>query len=63
MEYYNGTFTIEKEYTMIKRSYRCVRCGCKFEIEVFEPGEAEEKRLPAGPVRCPECKSADIERR
>lgn len=33
----------------------CTRCGRTFETEVFEPGEAEEKRLPSQPVRCPEC--------
>ena len=47
---------------MIKQRFRCRRCGRKFDIEVFEPGEAESKGLPSGPVRCPECKSTDIDR-
>ena len=51
-----------KEVKMIRRRFRCRRCGCKFETEVLEPGEVEEKRLPSGPVTCPECKSTDIER-
>jgi hypothetical protein len=46
---------------MKKRRFRCRRCGCKFEAEVFEPGEAESKRVPLGPVRCPDCKSTDVE--
>jgi DNA-directed RNA polymerase subunit RPC12/RpoP len=46
---------------MVKRRFRCLRCGCKFEKEVFEPGEAEEKRRPSGPVRCPECKDTAVE--
>ncbi len=45
---------------MIKQRFKCRKCGCIFEKEVFEPGEAENRRLPAGPVRCPECKSTDI---
>lgn len=41
---------------MVKRRFVCRRCGKRFEIEIFERGEAQEKRLPASPVRCPECK-------
>lgn len=41
--------------TMIRRKCICKKCGHKFEIDVFEPGEAEEKRMPSGPVRCPKC--------
>ena len=48
---------------MIKRTFKCNNCGHRFEVEVFEPGEAEEKRLPYGQVRCPVCKSTNIERR
>lgn len=47
---------------MIKQRFKCIRCGNRFQIDVFEPGEAEKKRLPSGPVRCPECKSTNVER-
>jgi len=50
-----------KEFDMVKRRFRCLRCGCKFEKEVFEPGEAEDKKLGSGPVTCPECKSTQTE--
>jgi len=40
---------------MKKIKYKCKRCGNTFVAEIFEPGEAEAKRVPAAPVRCPEC--------
>ena len=48
---------------MKKSRFICKRCGHKFEVEVFEPGEAKEKRMPSGPVRCPECGSGEVEKR
>ncbi|WHZ25330.1 MAG: hypothetical protein OJF51_000125 [Nitrospira sp.] len=49
---------------MVKASYFCRRCGAKFSIDVFEEGEAEEKRIPSGPVRCKDCGGGgDLERR
>ncbi len=33
----------------------CKKCGYKFEAEVFEPGEAKEKRLPSSSIHCPKC--------
>lgn len=47
---------------MIKRQFICRDCGNKFVVEVFEPGEAEEKRIRPVPVRCPQCGSTDLER-
>lgn len=46
---------------MVKRRFVCKDCGCKFEKEVFERGEAEEKRIPTGPVRCVRCGSTNVE--
>ena len=40
---------------MVKRKYVCKRCGKTFVIEVFEQGEAEEKKLRGRPVTCPDC--------
>lgn len=48
---------------MEKRRFHCRRCDHKFEKYVLEPGEAEDKNLPSGAVRCPECGSTDVERR
>ena len=31
-------------------------------LRILKPGEAEKKRLPSGPVTCPECKSSNVER-
>lgn len=47
---------------MIKRQFICKNCGHKFIAEVLEKGEAEEKGLIAGPVRCPKCNSTSVER-
>ena len=40
---------------MIKRRFICKRCGNKFEAKVFEPREAEKKKVLTQPVRCPDC--------
>jgi DNA-directed RNA polymerase subunit RPC12/RpoP len=40
---------------MVKRRFICEGCGNRFEIDVFEPGEAEDKRSPTRPVGCPRC--------
>jgi len=40
---------------MKKRRFYCDRCQIDFEVEVVEPGEAEEKRLFTKPVACPKC--------
>ena len=46
---------------MEKRQFICKRCGKRFVVEVFEEGEAKEKRLQVSPVRCPEC-GGNVER-
>jgi len=40
---------------MIKRRFACTQCRREFIVEVFEEGEAQEKRIPTFPVRCPYC--------
>lgn len=47
---------------MVKRQFICKNCGQKFYAEVFEKGEAERKGIRSTPVRCPQCKSANIEK-
>ncbi len=46
---------------MKKRRFRCKNYKCEFEKNAFEPGEAQEKRLPSYPISCPQCGSTDIE--
>jgi len=46
---------------MVRKKFLCRRCGRAFVKEVFEEGEAEEKRLRASPVKCPHCGSYEIE--
>lgn len=40
---------------MVRVKFICKNCRNKFEMDVFEPGEAREKRLPSRPVSCPKC--------
>jgi len=47
---------------MVKQKFVCRQCGLRFEKEVFEEGEADDKNLRSSPVRCPRCSSVDIER-
>lgn len=44
----------------IKR-FICRQCGHRFQAEVLEPGEAEERRIRPAPVRCPKCRSTNVE--
>lgn len=43
---------------MIEKRFRCPQCREVFVAKVFEPGEAEQRKLPSEPVRCPACRSA-----
>ena len=47
---------------MVKKQFICKNCGHKFAAEVFEKGEAEEKRIKAVALRCPKCNSTQVER-
>ena len=40
----------------------CKNCGERFTAQVFEKGEAEEKRVATSPVQCPKCGSTAVER-
>jgi len=31
-----------------------------FTVEIFEPGEAKEKRIRTAPVKCPKCGSTNV---
>lgn len=45
---------------MRNQRYMCRNCGCEFEEKIFEKGEAKEKGIPTGPVRCKRCKSTRV---
>ena len=47
---------------MIEVTFIFRNCGRKFEARIFEKGEAEEKRIPGSPVRCPNCNSPTVKR-
>jgi hypothetical protein len=46
---------------MVRKRFRCLNCGHKFEEDVFEKGEAEAKRQPSRLVHCPRCNRTDVE--
>jgi hypothetical protein len=48
---------------MITDRFICKNCGESFKAQIFEKGEAKEKRVPASPVQCPKWRSTAIERR
>ncbi len=37
----------------------CQKCGHRFVVNLFEPGEAKRKGVPGYPVRCEKCSGAD----
>jgi len=45
---------------MKKQRFICQNCREVFEVEIFEPGEAEEKRIRPVPVKCPKCGSMNV---
>ena len=47
---------------MIKVRFLCRDCGREFVLDIFEPGEAKEKRLPSYPIGCPHCRSGNVKR-
>jgi DNA-directed RNA polymerase subunit RPC12/RpoP len=47
---------------MKKVRYACKDCGCKFEVLIYERGEAEEKGERGAPVTCKNCGSRRVER-
>ena len=45
---------------MKRKRFICQDCGEVFTVEIFEPGEAEEKRIRPVPVKCPKCGSTNV---
>jgi len=45
---------------MKKQRFICQNCREVFTVEIFEPGEAEEKRIRPVPVKCPKCGSMNV---
>lgn len=50
---------------MVLKTYHCLRCGAKFDVQILEPDEIEEakaNREPLGRPRCPQpnCGSTDV---
>ncbi len=45
---------------MKKQRFIYQNCAEVFTVEIFEPGEAEEKRIRPVPVKCPKCGSTNV---
>ena len=45
---------------MKKQRFLCQKSKEVFTVEIFEPGEAEEKRIRPVPVKCPKCGSTNV---
>lgn len=46
---------------MVTKRFHCRNCGNDFEMEVFEPGEAEREKRPVSRVHCPRCNRTDVD--
>ena len=44
-----------REGGMVRKKFICTQCGHKFEADIVEREEAEEKRISTRPIRCPKC--------
>ena len=53
----DSLITSDEEEEMVAVRFICKNCGERFTAQVFEKGEAEEKRLTTSPVQCPRCRS------
>ena len=47
---------------MKKVRYVCKRCGHRFEVEILEREEIEEKKIRTVQVSCPKCHWTDLAR-
>lgn len=47
---------------MLLVEFKCTRCGRRFELEVYEKGEAETRQVCTSPARCPACSSVYLDR-
>jgi len=45
---------------MLLKELKCTLCGRRFECEVLEKEEKQERVLPWSPVRCPDCGSTYV---
>ena len=46
---------------MRKQKFICRKCGERFVVEIIDREEAQEKRVQIHPVRCPRCRSQEVE--
>jgi predicted Zn-ribbon and HTH transcriptional regulator len=47
---------------MVICQLKCQICGTEFEREIFDDDNPRERERPGTPVRCPKCKSAEVEK-
>lgn len=46
---------------MLLQQFKCQRCNHRFEAEVLDKQDSKEWNLPSSPLRCPQCRSTEIE--
>jgi DNA-directed RNA polymerase subunit RPC12/RpoP len=46
---------------MIVAKLKCQICGNRFDAEVLDRDDPDEKHRSGSPIRCPRCKSLEIE--
>ena len=47
---------------MKKVKFICRDCGLKFDLNMLEPGESEEKNIRGSSPRCPRCHKGNVEK-
>lgn len=47
---------------MIIGEMKCQMCDQRFEVEMLDREDPRERHMPGVPVRCPNCKSAMVEK-
>ena len=46
---------------MVVAVLKCQMCGTKFEAEMLDRDDPNERHRQGSPIRCPRCKSTEIE--
>jgi DNA-directed RNA polymerase subunit RPC12/RpoP len=53
--------TTEEVEAMIVAVLKCQMCGAKFEAEMLDRDDSNERHRHGSPIRCPRCNSTEIE--
>ncbi len=47
---------------MVVGEMKCQMCGRRFELELLDREDPNERHTPGAPVRCPNCSSQQVEK-